>query len=73
MMANNLQQSLQESVERQEIKGEPAVLLVSETVRAFLAKFARYGQVKVHVLSYQEIPQSKQITIVSTIGRQEGA
>mgnify|MGYP003681944786 FL=1 len=73
MMANNLQQSLQESVERQEIKGEPAVLLVSETVRAFLAKFARYGQVKVNVLSYQEIPQTKQITIVSTIGRQEGA
>ena len=73
MMANNLQQSLQESVERQEIKGEPAVLLVSETVRGFLAKFARYGQVKVHVLSYQEIPQTKQITIVSTIGRQDGA
>ena len=73
LMANNLQQSLQESVERQEIKGEPAVLLVSETVRSFLAKFARYGQVKVHVLSYQEIPQNKQITIVSTIGRQDGA
>ncbi|MBV1959450.1 MAG: flagellar biosynthesis protein FlhA [Pseudomonadales bacterium] len=73
LMANNLQQSLQESVERQEIKGEPAVLLVSETVRSFLAKFARYGQVKVHVLSYQEIPQNKQITIISTIGRQDGA
>ena len=72
MMANNLQQSLQESVDNQEIKGEPAVLLVSETVRAFLAKFARYGQVKVHVLSYQEIPQTKKITVVSTIGRQEG-
>ena len=71
MMANNLQQSLQESVESQEIKGEPAVLLVSETVRGFLAKFARYGQVKVQVLSYQEIPQNKQITIVSTIGRQD--
>ena len=73
MMANNLQQSLQESVEQQEIKGEPAVLLVSETVRAFLAKFARYGQIKVHVLSYQEIPQTRQITIVSTIGRQDGS
>ncbi|MBL4583543.1 MAG: flagellar biosynthesis protein FlhA [Pseudomonadales bacterium] len=73
MMANNLQQSLQESVENQEIKGEPAVLLVSEVVRSFLAKFARYGQVKVHVLSYQEIPQTKKITIVSTIGRQDDA
>jgi flagellar biosynthesis protein FlhA len=33
-----------------------------------LAQFVRYGSQQVHVLSYDEIPENQQITVVATIG-----
>ncbi|HET8850329.1 MAG TPA: flagellar biosynthesis protein FlhA [Marinobacter sp.] len=68
-MVEKLQRSLQDSVQRQEMVGKPAILLVSGPLRPVLAKFASYGVERLHVLSYQEVPDNKQITIVASVGQ----
>ncbi len=68
-MAERLQQSVIEVAQEREVAGKPAVLLVSAGIRALLAKFVRISQSVIHVLAYEEIPENKQITVVSTIGR----
>ncbi|MDX1756671.1 MAG: flagellar biosynthesis protein FlhA [Marinobacter sp.] len=68
-MVEKLQRSLQDSVQRQEMLGKPAILLVSGPLRPVLARFASYGVERLHVLSYQEIPDNKQITIVASVGQ----
>nr|WP_319941611.1 flagellar biosynthesis protein FlhA [Aestuariirhabdus haliotis] len=68
-MAEKLQQSLVEAAQRQELAGKPVVLLVAAPIRPLLARFARYGVAAMHVLSYQEIPDNKQITIEGTVGQ----
>lgn len=69
-MAERLQQSLQETVSRLEQEGKPAVLLVSASVRMLLARFVRHGVPNLKVLSFQEIPDNKHITIVASVGGQ---
>jgi len=71
-MAERLQKSLAQAAQSQEIKGQPSVLLVSAPIRPLLARFVRYGEQLIHVLSYQEIPENKNVTIVATVGGQNG-
>jgi len=68
-IVETLQRSLSESAQRQEMLGKPAILLVSGPLRPVLAKFVRFGAEQLKVLSYQEVPSNKQITIVSTVGQ----
>ncbi|MCX4028936.1 flagellar biosynthesis protein FlhA [Endozoicomonas sp. SM1973] len=68
-MAEQLQQSLAEACQRQELAGKPAILLVAALIRPFLARFARFGVPNLHVLSYQEVPDNKQVTIEATVGQ----
>ena len=68
-MAEKLQRSLSDAVQRQEVQGKPAILLVAGPIRMMMAKFVRYAAPGAHVLSYQEIPDSKQVTIVATVGQ----
>ncbi|MBC54424.1 MAG: flagellar biosynthesis protein FlhA [Gammaproteobacteria bacterium] len=68
-IAERLQQSLVQAAQRQEIAGNPAVLLVGAPLRPLLSRFVRFTLSGVKVLSYQEIPDNKQITIVATIGQ----
>ncbi|MFK7915733.1 MAG: FHIPEP family type III secretion protein, partial [Pseudomonadales bacterium] len=68
-MAERLQQSFVNAADRQDIAGKPTVLLVSGAIRTLLARFVRFSQRAIHVLAYEEVPQNKQITVVSTIGR----
>ncbi|NVK42661.1 MAG: flagellar biosynthesis protein FlhA [Oceanospirillaceae bacterium] len=67
-MAERLQNSLSTAAQNQEMAGKPSILLVAAPVRPLMAKFVRYGQHQIHVLSYQEIPESKKVTIVATVG-----
>jgi flagellar biosynthesis protein FlhA len=69
-MAEKLQNSLLEAAHKQEMLGKPAILLVAAPVRPLLAKFVRYGDQLIHVLSYQEIPENKKVTIVASVGGQ---
>ena len=72
-MAEQLQTSVLELAQQREALGKPAVLLVAAGIRALLARFMRMSlamsKAMVHVLAYEEIPENKQITVISTIGR----
>ena len=67
-MAQNLHGALYEKVQEREVAGEPAVLLVTPQLRNGLAKFVRHTISGLNVLSYNEIPDTKQIRIVATVG-----
>ncbi len=69
-MADRLQRSLMKAAQNQEVTGKPAVLLVPAPLRAVLSRFVRHTVNGLKVLSYQEIPDNKQITIVATVGQQ---
>jgi len=68
-LAERLQKSLVEVTQRQETAGQPAVLLVPPGLRAMLARFLRHAVPGLTVLAYNEIPGSKQVRIVATVGR----
>ena len=68
-IAERLQQALAQATQRQEIAGNPSVLLVSAALRPMLSRFVRYTVGGIKVLSYQEIPDNKQVTIVATVGQ----
>jgi len=68
-MAEKLQHSLVEAAQRQEMLGQPVILLVAGQIRAMMSRFARMTVPNMHVLAYQEIPDNKQVTIVATVGQ----
>ena len=69
-LAERLQGSLNEAAQQQELAGEPAVFfLTSGMLRPVLSKFLKHSVSGLHVLSYQEIPDDKQIKIVSAVGQ----
>ena len=68
-LAERLQQSLSEAHHQQEMAGEPSVLLTSGILRSVLSRFVKNTIPGLSVLSYQEIPDEKQIKIVSSIGQ----
>ena len=68
-LAERLQQSLSEASQQRELEGEPAVLLTSGLLRPVLSRFLKNSVAGLHVLSYQEIPDDRQIRIVSSVGQ----
>lgn len=70
-MAEKLHSSLADVVQRQETNGAPSILLVSPQIRPAMYRFSRSGLPSLTVLSYQEIPEDKQITIIASIGGQD--
>lgn len=69
-LAERLQLGLAEFTQRQELAGEVAVLLVSPSIRSWLARFIRRSIPALNVLSYNEVPDNKQVRLVSSIGPQ---
>ena len=68
-LAERLQKSLTEGAQQQEMSGDAPILLTSGILRTVLAKFVKYTIPGLRVISYQEIPDDKQIKIVSAIGQ----
>lgn len=68
-LAERIQNSLIEASQQQELLGQPAVLLTSGVLRTTMARFVKHTIPTLHVLSYQEIPDDKQIKIISSIGQ----
>ena len=65
------QRALEElAAAEQELAGEPAVLLTSGMLRPVLSRFLKNAVNGLHVLSYQEIPDDKQVRIVSSVGQE---
>jgi len=68
-LAERLQQRLAESAQRQELIGEPAVLLVPPQLRGTLARFTRASVPSLHVLAWNEIPDNRKVRLVTAVGR----
>ncbi|MFP4684221.1 MAG: FHIPEP family type III secretion protein, partial [Ectothiorhodospira sp.] len=70
-LAERLQRSIARAAERQEMAGEPTVLVVSPDIRPWMARWLRSAVRGLHVLAYTEIPDNKQIRVVATVGRED--
>src|SRR5579885_1417951 len=68
-LAERLQQRLAEGAQRQELIGEPAVLLVPPALRQTLARFIRAAVPSMHVLAWNEIPDNRKVRLVTAVGR----
>ncbi len=68
-LAERLQQRLNDATRRQEMLGEPAVLLVPPALRASLSRFVRAGVQGLQVLAWNEIPDSRKVRLVTAVGR----
>lgn len=72
-LAQRIQNSLAEYTQMQEMAGQPSILLVSTFIRPWMARFLRQSIPALHVLSYNEIPDSKMVRLVSTISNNDVA
>ena len=68
-LAERMQQRLAEAAQRQEMTGEPAVLLVPPQLRQTLARFVRSVVPNMHVLAWNEIPDNRKVRLVTAVGR----
>lgn len=67
-LAEKLSQSLGAQVQAREMEGKSAILLVNPFVRSPLARLFRYSLPSLVVLSYSEVPESRQINVFAAIG-----
>ena len=67
-LAEQVQTRLADTAQRQEMAGEPAVLLVSPALRPWLSRFLRYSVPGLKVLAYNEVPDSKRVKLVAAVG-----
>jgi flagellar biosynthesis protein FlhA len=68
-LADRMAQSLADSARRQELAGEPAVLLVTPKLRPWLARLMRHTVPNLSVLAYSEVPENRRIRVVAAVGR----
>ncbi len=68
-LAERLQKSAADAARRQEMAGEPAVLLTSPALRPWLARFVQQAAPGLRVLAYNEVPDNRQVRLVASLGR----
>ncbi|MDR5755462.1 flagellar biosynthesis protein FlhA [Caballeronia sp. LZ035] len=67
-LAQTLMNSTQNAMMRQQNLGLPPVLLVQHSLRAMLARFLRRSLPQLKVLSYAEVPDTRNVKVVNLIG-----
>ena len=70
-LAQRLIKSLREACERQELAGQPSVLLVADNMRELLVRLVRFSIPRLHILAFSEVPETREIRIVNTIGSEQ--
>ncbi len=68
-LAERMQQALAETASHQETAGQESILLVAAPIRPWMSKFVKQSGLSMKVLSYNEIPDNRQIKVVATIGK----
>jgi len=68
-LAEQLQRSLTETARQQEMAGQQSILLVASPIRPWMARFVKHSVPGMRVLSYNEIPDNRQIKVVATVGK----
>jgi flagellar biosynthesis protein FlhA len=66
-LAERLFAALREGARATEEQGHPAVLVVSPSIRSWLAKAARYRVNDLTLMSYSEIPDDQSVKVVHTV------
>jgi flagellar biosynthesis protein FlhA len=66
-LAERMHRSLSDQTRKLETDGQPAVLLVPPALRPLLARFTRQTIPGLHVLAFDEVPDSKQLRMVGAI------
>jgi len=69
-LAEQMIQELNMCIKQQEIDNKAAVLLVSPVIRIALSRLLKNLAPNLHVLSYNEVPDSKNIKVVAAVGGQ---
>ncbi len=67
-LAEKLQSGVKESAQKLQAIGLPAVLVVSKGLRGMLSRLFSTSVSDLHVIAYEEIPESKKIKIVANVG-----
>jgi len=68
-LAERMIKALQASTQKLEMEGKSAVLLESGFLRPWLAHFVRHSISTLNVLSYNEIPEDRQVRVVGSVGQ----
>ena len=68
-LAERMIKALEASTQKLEMEGKNAVLLVSAFLRPWLARFVRHSITNLNVLSYNEIPEDRQVRVVGSVGQ----
>ncbi|MBE9533311.1 MAG: FHIPEP family type III secretion protein, partial [Proteobacteria bacterium] len=68
-LAESMHKNLNEAAQRQEMSGESSILVVQAGLRTWISRFIKHSIPGLNVLSYNEIPDNKQIRIVANVGR----
>ncbi|WP_331692123.1 flagellar biosynthesis protein FlhA [Pandoraea sputorum] len=69
-LADTLLRETQAAVTRQERQGLPSVLLVQHPLRSLLSRFLRRSLPQLKVLSYAEVPDTRNVKMTALIGGQ---
>jgi len=67
-LMDKIQKAVAQFASKQEVLGKPAILLVHPHLRRLLSKLFKHVSKNLAVLSFKEIPDDKQMKIVSTLG-----
>ena len=67
-LAEQMIQELNMCIKQQEIDNKAAVLLVSPVIRSPLARLLKSLAPNLHILAYNEVPDSKNIKVVAAVG-----
>jgi flagellar biosynthesis protein FlhA len=67
-LAERVQAQLSETTQRQDMAGQPAVLLVSPALRPWLSRFLRFAVPSLKVLAYNEVPDNRRVKLVAAVG-----
>ncbi len=68
-LADNMLQQINTAAQAQTTQGQTPVLLVATALRSWLSNLVRAANPGLHVLSYDEIPPSKQLRVIHSVGR----
>ena len=69
-LATEVQTALLREVEKARIDGGGLILVCHAIIRTPLAEFVRYFAEDVHVVSYAELPDKRNLKVIATLGRQ---
>ena len=67
-LASHIRQSINQVADKQSQIGEPVAMLVAPPLRRLIARMARSATKALPVLSYNELPDERQVRVIATVG-----